>query len=202
LGREGKNAAAYRGRRNAEAYRGRGAGLRERIRAIDAALTAPLVLPQSPRAARIAALGLAHSGDMPLWIVLLGAAWLLGDETWKLRALVTFAGLALVEVVVIGVKWMVRRRRPAGTDGMIYRKTDPYSFPSGHAARAVLLSLLAYRLGPLPAFIVIVAWSPFMVISRIAIGIHYALDVVAGAALGALLTALVLQGAAMVGARL
>jgi undecaprenyl-diphosphatase len=185
VGRGGRNAAAY-----------------QWIRSIDASLTTPLVLPQSPRAARIVALGLAHSGDMPVWVVLLAAAWLLGDDTWKLRALVTFAGLAVVEIVVIGIKMIVRRRRPVGTDGMIYRKTDPYSFPSGHAARAVLLSLLAFRLGPLPAFIAIVAWSPFMVISRIAIGIHYALDVVAGAALGALLTALVLQGAAMAGARI
>ena len=138
---------------------------------------------------------------MPVWIALLAAAWLLGDDSWKVRALVTFAGLALVEVVVIGIKMIVRRRRPVGTDGMIYRKTDPFSFPSGHAARAVLLSLLAFRMGPLPAFIVIIAWSPVMVISRIAIGIHYALDVVAGAALGGLLTAIILQAAAMAGAR-
>ena len=138
---------------------------------------------------------------MPVWIVLLAAAWFFGDDAWKVRALVTFAGLALVEVVVIGIKWLVRRRRPAGTDGMIYRRTDPYSFPSGHAARAVLLSLLALRMGPVPAFIVIVAWSPLMAISRIAIGIHYALDVVGGALLGWLLTMVVLQAAVMAGAR-
>lgn len=138
---------------------------------------------------------------MPIWIALLAAAWLLGDATWKVRALVTFAGLALVEIVVIGIKWVVRRRRPVGTDGMIYRRTDPYSFPSGHAARAVLLSLLALRMGPVPVFIAIVAWSPFMAISRIAIGIHYVLDVVGGALLGGLLTAIVLQAAFVLGAR-
>jgi membrane-associated phospholipid phosphatase len=138
---------------------------------------------------------------MPIWIALLAAAWLLGGDTWKLRALLGFAGLALVEIVVVGIKMIVRRRRPAGTDGMIYRKTDPYSFPSGHAARAMLLSLLAFRLGPVPVFIAIVAWSPVMVISRIAIGIHYALDVVAGAILGGLLTIILLQAAVMLGAR-
>jgi undecaprenyl-diphosphatase len=182
--------------------RGGAGGLRERIRSIDASLTAPLILPQTPRTARVVALGLAHSGDMPIWIALLAAAWFLGDEAWKLRALVTFGGLALVEVVVIGIKMVVRRRRPEGTDGMIYRKTDPFSFPSGHAARAVLLSLLSLRMGPAAAFIAIVAWSPLMVISRIAIGIHYVLDVAAGALLGALLTAIVLQVAAVAGARL
>ncbi len=40
-----------------------------------------------------------------------------------------------------------------------------------------------------------------MVVSRIAIGIHYALDVVAGALLGGLLTVVVLQLAVLLGAR-
>jgi len=115
---------------------------------------------------------------------------------------VTAAGLALLEVVVIGIKMLIRRKRPAGTDGMIYRRTDPFSFPSGHAARAVLLSLLAARMGPAAAFIVIVAWSPVMVVSRIAIGIHYVLDVVAGALLGGALTVAVVAAALAAGARI
>jgi membrane-associated phospholipid phosphatase len=181
--------------------RGDAAGIRQRIRSVDLALTTPLVLPEDSRWARLVARGFAHSGDMPVWIVLLAAAWFLGDDAWKTRALVTAAGLALVEVVVIGIKVLIRRKRPAGTDGMIYRRTDPFSFPSGHAARAVLLSLLAARMGPAAAFISIVAWSPVMVVSRIAIGIHYVLDVAAGAAVGAVLTAIVLAAAAALGAR-
>jgi undecaprenyl-diphosphatase len=138
---------------------------------------------------------------MPVWLALVAAAWLFGGDEWKTRALITAGGLALVEVVVIAVKMLVRRRRPAGTDGMIYRKTDPFSFPSGHAARAVLLSLLALRLGPAAAFVAIAAWSPVMVLSRVAIGIHYVLDVMAGFLLGGALTAIVLAAAAAFGAR-
>ena len=137
---------------------------------------------------------------MPVWLALLVAAWALGDDAWKTRALVTAAGLALVEVVVIGIKVLIRRKRPAGTDGMIYRKTDPFSFPSGHAARAVLLSLLSLRMGPAAAFIAIVAWSPVMVVSRIAIGIHYVLDVAAGVVVGAVLTIIVIAVASALGA--
>ena len=181
--------------------KGGGAGLRQKIRSIDAALTAPLVLREKPRAPRLCALGLAHSGDMPVWIVLLACAWYFGDDAWKTRAMVTFAGLVLVEIVVIGTKMVVRRQRPPGTEGMIYRKTDPFSFPSGHAARAVLLSLLALRMGPAAAFIAIIIWSPLMVLSRIAIGIHYVLDVAAGALLGALLTVVVLFLAGIAGAQ-
>jgi undecaprenyl-diphosphatase len=115
---------------------------------------------------------------------------------------ITLAGLALVEVVVIGIKTIVRRQRPPGTEGLIYRKADPYSFPSGHAARAVLLSLIALRLGPAAAFIAIVAWSPLMVLSRIAIGIHYVMDVAAGAVLGAILTVILLVAARLAGAHI
>lgn len=144
-------------------------------------------------------MGLAHSGDLPVWLALLAAAWLLGGDAWKTRAIVTAGGLALAEVVVVGIKMIIRRERPTGTDGLIYRKADPFSFPSGHAARAVLLSLLALRLGPAAAFFAIVAWSPVMVLSRIAIGIHYVLDVLAGFVLGGVLTAIVLAAASALG---
>jgi len=178
---------------------GGAAALRQRIRRFDHAVTLPLVLPRSPRALRLVATALAHSGDLPVWIALLAAAWWRGGPSWQMRAWVTGAGLALLEVLVIGIKSLIRRQRPPGTDGLIYRKADPYSFPSGHAARAVLLILLALRLGPPSAFIAIVAWSPFMVLSRIAIGIHWVLDVAGGALLGALLTVAVLGGASALG---
>jgi membrane-associated phospholipid phosphatase len=181
--------------------RGGPVGLRQKIRSVDHSLTLPLTLPLTPRVPRVIAAALAHSGDMPLWLALVAAAWLLGGSDWKTRAVVAAAGLALVEVVVIGIKMIVRRQRPPGTGGMIYRKTDPFSFPSGHAARAVLLSLLALRMGPMTAFIVIVAWSPVMVLSRVAIGIHYVLDVLAGFLLGGILSAIVLTAAAALGAR-
>ena len=169
---------------------------------IDEALTGPLTLPRSARAAQFFALGLAHSGDSFIWAGLMVAAWFLGDERWKTRAVVTFAGLALAEVVVIGMKMAIRRKRPPGESGMIYRKADPFSFPSGHAARAALLCLLAWHLGPLPAFIGIVAWSPVMVLSRVAIGIHYVIDVIAGVLVGCVLTAVVLAAASAVAARM
>jgi membrane-associated phospholipid phosphatase len=178
------------------------AGLWARLQVIDEALTEPLTLPRTGRAAQLLALGLAHSGDSFIWAGLMVAAWFLGDERWKARAVITFAGLALAEVVIIAMKMAIRRKRPPGNSGMIYRKADPFSFPSGHAARAALLCLLAWHLGPLPAFIAIVAWSHLMVLSRIAIGIHYVFDVIAGILLGCALTAAVLAAAAAVAARM
>jgi undecaprenyl-diphosphatase len=167
----------------------RGEGLWARLQSIDQALTRPLTLPAESRFSRFIGLGLAHSGDSFVWVALAALAWLLGGTEWKSRAVMTFAGLVLAEIVVIIVKTIIRRRRPPGDAGRIYRKADPFSFPSGHAARAAMLCLLAGQLGPPAVFIAIAIWSPFMVLSRIAIGIHYVFDVCAGILLGCVLTA-------------
>ncbi len=167
-------------------------GLRPLLARIDARLTPSMAFARDRGALRTFALALAHSGDSFIWAGLLAAAWFLGDHAWKARALVTFAGLALAEVVVILLKYVVRRKRPPGDAGTIYRRTDPYSFPSGHAARAMLLCILAGVLGPSWAFWTILAWSPIMVLSRIAIAIHYVLDVAGGLVLGIALAAAVL----------
>ncbi len=170
-------------------------GLRDRIQSFDSSLTAPLTLPRGNRLAQIVALGLAHSGDSPVWAGLCALAWLLGDAAWKSRAVIVFAGLVVAEIVVVGIKMCIRRPRPPGDAGRIYRRADPYSFPSGHAARAMMLCLLSIVLGPAAAAIAIIIWSPFMVLSRIAIGIHYVLDVAGGIVLGVLLTVALLAAA-------
>ncbi len=170
-------------------------GLRDRIQSLDASLTAPLTLPRGNRPAQLLALALAHSGDSPVWAGLCVLAWLLGNDAWKARAVMAFAGLVVAEIVVVVIKVCIRRPRPPGDAGRIYRRADPYSFPSGHAARAMILCLLSITLGPQAAAIAIIIWSPFMVLSRIAIGIHYVLDVAGGILLGVLLTLALLAAA-------
>lgn len=166
--------------------------LTERADRLDAILTPPLVIPGHLRIVHAAALVLAHSGDAAVWAVLLALAWIFGDVAWKGRALVTAAGLVIVELVVVGTKFLIRRPRPEGRSGLIYRKMDPYSFPSGHAARAAML--IAFFAVSYPAWCIaaVAVWGPVMVLSRVAIGIHYVLDVLAGAVLGAGLAFVVL----------
>jgi membrane-associated phospholipid phosphatase len=125
--------------------------------------------------------------------VLLAGAWFLGGAAWQVTALLGVLGLGVLEVVVIGLKTVIRRPRPAGSHGLIYRKADPFSFPSGHAARAAFLCILGWTLCPPLAAAAVTAWSPVMVGSRVAIGIHYVLDVAAGLVLGALLTVAILR---------
>jgi undecaprenyl-diphosphatase len=98
-----------------------------------------------------------------------------------LRSLAAIGGLA---IVVLGVKLLIRRRRPEGEWGAIYRSTDPHSFPSGHAARAFLLAVLAVAWGSAVLAGILIVWAPLVALSRVAMGLHYLSDVVGGALLG------------------
>jgi membrane-associated phospholipid phosphatase len=164
-------------------------GFRSRFLDLDETLSAPLRLAaMAPgpkrRAGEVIGLVIAHSGDSYVWLALCAAAWLLGDDTWKLRGLLGAAGLVAAQALVSLTKYIVRRPRPAGTAGKIYRKADPYSFPSGHGARASLLIILACSFGPPWLGVAVCLWSPVMLWSRVAIGIHYVLDICGGLLLG------------------
>jgi undecaprenyl-diphosphatase len=126
----------------------------------------------------------AHSGDSWLLLLLLGLTWLLGPPAWKNLALVMAAGIVLTAILVFAIKLAVRRQRPQGEWGAIYRKTDPHSFPSGHAARAFMLAMLAIGLGPAWLAVSVLVWAPLVTLARVAMGVHYLSDVVAGMLLG------------------
>ena len=139
---------------------------------------------ERPGGLRSLAAVLAHSGDSWFWAAGLGLVWWCGDPGWRLWAGRTFLAVAALAAVVLVVKFGVRRRRPEGEWGAIYRNTDPHSFPSGHAARAILLAVLAAAWGPPWLAISLVVWAPLVGLSRVAMGLHYLSDVLAGAALG------------------
>jgi undecaprenyl-diphosphatase len=106
---------------------------------------------------------------------------------------VEFVGIGVLAGLVLGIKFLVRRRRPEGEWGGIYRNTDPHSFPSGHAARAFLIAVVASALAPAWLAILLWIWAPLVSIARVAMGLHYVSDVVAGAALGILVALIGLQ---------
>lgn len=99
------------------------------------------------------------------------------------------AAVIITAVIVLVTKFAVRRRRPEGEWGRIYRSTDPHSFPSGHAARAVMLVVLVAGLGPEWLALVLALWAPAVALARVSMGVHYLSDVLAGGILGALIGA-------------
>ncbi|HNO93257.1 MAG TPA: phosphatase PAP2 family protein, partial [Anaerolineales bacterium] len=85
------------------------------------------------------------------------------------------------------------RKRPEGEWGGIYRNTDPHSFPSGHAARAFLIAVLASALAPPWLAIALWVWAPLVALARVAMGVHYLSDIIAGAILGIIVALIGLQ---------
>ena len=155
--------------------------------------------PARHQAFKIAAF-LAHSGDSWFWMIGLGLVWLatlakvaatLGiaastSSSWHATAALMAAGVVGLAFLVLAIKFTVRRQRPAGDWGAIYRNTDPHSFPSGHAARAAMLAVMALGLGPVWFGGLVLAWAPLVSLARVVTGVHYLSDVAAGLLLGAL----------------
>ena len=151
---------------------------------LDARLSDRLRVAEQPGLLRALAVFFAHSGDSWFWALGLILLWRFGDSFWKQWALVQAAGIAALIVAVLTIKFTVRRRRPEGEWGGIYRNTDPHSFPSGHAARAFLIAALALGLGPGWLAILLCIWAPLVALARVSIGVHYVSDIVAGIAVG------------------
>ena len=161
---------------------------------LDARLSDRLRVAEQPGLLRTLAVFFAHSGDSWFWGLGLILLWWRGDAFWKQWALVMFAGIALLAVIVMSIKFTVRRRRPEGEWGGIYRNTDPHSFPSGHAARAFLIAFLALGLGPAWLAVLLCIWAPLVSLARVSMGVHFASDIVAGAILGIIVGLIFWQG--------
>jgi undecaprenyl-diphosphatase len=100
-------------------------------------------------------------------------------------------GILVTAIVVLIIKFTVRRRRPEGEWGGFYRKSDPHSFPSGHAVRAVMLAVVAIGIGPGWLALLLAIWAPLVALARTAMGVHYLSDVLAGMLLGVVMGVLV-----------
>jgi undecaprenyl-diphosphatase len=118
--------------------------------------------------------------------------WWLGDLFWRSWALTVLLSIIVLAGFVLAIKFSIRRRRPEGEWDAIYRSTDPHSFPSGHAARAMLIAVLAIGLGPGWLAILLCIWMPLVALARVAMGVHYLSDVVAGVLLGTIAGVVVL----------
>ena len=153
---------------------------------LDARLSDRLRVAEQPGWLRTLAVFFAHSGDSWFWWAALIILWFFSPPAWKLWEVVEFLAIIAMAAIVMSIKFIVRRRRPEGEWGGIYRNTDPHSFPSGHAARAFLIAVLASGLAPLWLALILWAWAPLVSLARVAMGVHYVSDVAAGALLGML----------------
>lgn len=154
---------------------------------MDARWSNRLRIAEKPGVLRGLAAVIAHSGDSWFWVIGLGIIWIVGDWETRYRMLHLIGGIIITAILVMSLKLMIRRRRPEGDWGSIYRNTDPHSFPSGHAARAILLATMVGGMGPVWLALILLVWAPLVGLARVAMGVHYLSDIIAGGFLGFLI---------------
>ncbi len=159
----------------------------------DYRLSKAMTVAEKPGIFRTIAIVFAHSGDSWFWGAALLIIWLFGNSFWREWAISVVGSIGVLAVLVLLLKRTIRRPRPKGVWGMIYRRTDPHSFPSGHAARAFMLAVLVTGLGPSWLIPILWIWAPLVALSRVAMGVHYLSDIVGGLILGLLAGLLMLQ---------
>lgn len=153
---------------------------------VDHTLSDRFALPTDHPRWRIAA-KIAHLGDGTLVFGGLGLAYWAGWQFQHpaLRAAVFAALLAIIitAAIVFGIKYTIRRERPRDPAGFVTIKYDKYSFPSGHSARMSALGGAVLFFSP-PLGLLLLALSVAVAAARVAIGIHFAGDVLVGWLIG------------------
>jgi len=130
-------------------------------------------------------------GDGVLWYVLMAVLPLVaGAQGLLLSARMAVTGAACT-LLYKALKEGIRRRRPCYMVQSLHTTVPPldrFSFPSGHTMHAVAFTALACASLPALGWVLI----PFTILvaaSRMVLGLHWATDVLAGAALGYIVAA-------------
>lgn len=131
----------------------------------------------------------AHVGDGPYVfgsLVIVYLVSLLWGNAYLQRADLITTAIVLVAVLAVTlVKFIVRRRRPRPPGEFVTFKYDSYSFPSGHSGRMAALAASSFFFYPaLGLALVLVALS--VAAARVAVGVHYLGDILAGFGVGTL----------------
>ena len=151
---------------------------------VDTKWTSRLVLSADAKLLQSVTKFISHSCDSWYWLIGLGLIGLLGESEMRLQAAFWACAILGMAGVVFLIKALFHRPRPEGEWGKIYRIADPHSFPSGHAARAMMLAVLSTQSGSGWVIAGFILWALLVGLSRIALKLHYLLDVVAGWLLG------------------
>lgn len=133
--------------------------------------------------------------SVPLTLFITGIAS--KNDTLKKQSYQMVAPLLIANVVAVGLKYSIDRKRPFETYPFIEKKSSggSPSFPSGHTATAfataTTLSLMYpewYLIAP------VYLWAAGVGYSRMYLGVHYPSDVLAGAIIGSGLSILSYKG--------
>ena len=126
--------------------------------------------------------------SITLTIIVLAISVALRSKTIRIKFFTLSAVLILVAGISQGIKALIFIARPFITYQFIEKLSEGggSSFPSGHTMEAFALATALTLLFPnkkvvIPAYI----WATLVAYSRLALGVHYPTDVVAGMLIGA-----------------
>ena len=130
---------------------------------------------------------LSESANIPLVVIGLGMVGWLFLTKRRREALVVLLVLIAVTAGSEGVKQLVARPRPIGTDPNIPGVV--YSFPSGHVLEALtifgIITIRSWRsskpyMAKVILAIIVTIWVLLVAVARVALGEHFPSDVLAG----------------------
>ena len=178
-------------------WSGRGTGLISEIVRFDERLSRWVyfdLLPPSLRGAtdRLCML-LEYTGHGVPWILLGLIALFAGNDQQQCLAVQLLVGF-VIDLAIVGVlKMATCRPRPPynSTEMLVTVQLDmKFSFPSGHTTRAVFLALFFMDQLRLSLQVALVVWSVCVACSRVLLGRHHVLDVIAAVPVGVTVIAL------------
>ena len=133
---------------------------------------------------------ISRLGDGVIWYALtLTLPLIFGYEAITVSLQMTVVGIIGLLIYKL-IKHYTERPRPYSVLNDIKlgaAPLDKYSFPSGHTLHAVSFSLICIHYYPQTAWLLIPIAS-LIALSRIALGLHYPTDVLAGATIGYLIS--------------
>jgi membrane-associated phospholipid phosphatase len=141
-----------------------------------------------------------------LWLTSAGVLALVGGPSGRRAAGVGLASVGVSSLVSnIGVKWLVRRRRPDRAGAIVPEERWVHmptsrSFPSGHSASAFAFAWAVGAAMP-PLSLPLHLAAATVAYSRVHTGVHYPGDTIAGALIGTTSAALVRQALTRLGRR-
>lgn len=159
----------------------------KKILEFDQSASHRLLLSEDKECLRKFAAFFAHSGDSWFLEIALFLIWIFTKGKWHSYSALFAGAIVIQAILVIAIKFLIKRRRPEGDWGSVYRNTDPHSFPSGHAARMIMLSIISFGLGIHLLGWIVLIWGIFVSFARVSLGVHYLIDIIAGWVIGIIL---------------
>lgn len=138
---------------------------------------------------------ISRTGDGHLYLLLGLILWMFEPQSGTLFLYTALLAYALELPIYVILKQLFHRQRPCDLFSNFnahIAPSDKFSLPSGHTAAAFLMASLLTHF--YPSFAVLAyLWAATIGLSRVLLGVHYPSDILAGAALGLMMSVISLN---------